>query len=103
MSTDALSLLLRTPLERVGPLPLHEQLRSSIEIAIISGDLADGDPLPSVRRLSKELGIAPSTVVRVYRDLLDTQLIKSVPQRGFFVTTSPELNGDGPAWWRSAA
>src|SRR5262249_50125450 len=96
MSTVSLARLLRAPLDRQGPLPLHEQLRSSIEIAIISGDLADGDPLPSVRRLSKELGIAPSTVVRVYRDLLDTQLIKSVPQRGFFVTTNPEANGDGP-------
>jgi GntR family transcriptional regulator len=91
-----LSILLRSPLDRTGPLPLHEQLRSSIEIAIISGDLPDGASLPSVRRLSTELGIAPSTVVRVYRDLLDAQLIKSVPQRGFFVTTSPESNGDGP-------
>jgi DNA-binding transcriptional regulator YhcF (GntR family) len=96
MSTDTSTLWLRTPLDRRGPLPLHEQLRSSIEIAIIAGDLEDGAPLPSVRRLSSELGIAPSTVVRVYQDLLDAQLIKAVPRHGYFVTTGPALDSEAP-------
>lgn len=97
MSTDVATLLLRSPLQRGGPLPLHEQLRSLLEIGIISGDLEDGVPLPSVRRLARELGIAPSTVVRVYRDLLDEQLIKSVPQRGYFVTTGLTTDAEAPS------
>src|SRR5215470_12493838 len=97
MSTDASAVLFRLSLDRSGPLPLHEQLRSSIEIAIIAGDLEDGAPLPSVRRLSSEHGIAPSTVVRVYRDLLDAQLIKAVPKRGYFVATGPIFDSEAPA------
>lgn len=97
MNTDSRSILLRAPLERKGPLSLYEQLRSSIEMAIISGELPDGAPLPSVRRLAHDLGLGASTVVRVYRELMDTDLIRAIPKRGYFVSTSYRPDAEAPA------
>jgi len=51
------------------PLPPGEQLRSQLVLLILSGTLAEGARLPSVRRLSADLKLAPGTVARVYKDL----------------------------------
>jgi GntR family transcriptional regulator len=91
------SIVLRTPLERKGLLPLHEQLRSALEMAIIAGEIPDGAALPSVRQLAETLDVSCSTVVRVYRDLRDAQLIRSSPKRGYFVTAGVTPDEDRPA------
>ncbi len=92
-------MLLRAPLQRRGPLPLHEQLRAALEMAIIAGEIPDGAALPSVRQLAGTLGVACSTVVRVYRDLRDEQLVQSAPKRGYFVTAGavPACHGSSIA------
>jgi GntR family transcriptional regulator len=64
-------------------------------MAIISGELPEGAALPSVRKLAKDLGVAVTTIVRVYHELLDEQLIRAVPKRGFFVSTGPAGDVDG--------
>ncbi|MCC6791271.1 MAG: winged helix-turn-helix transcriptional regulator [Thermomicrobiales bacterium] len=79
-------MLAQLPLERNGELSLYRQLRAGIEMAIIDGELPDGAPLPSVRRLAASLNVAPITVVQAYRDLQAMQLIRSVPKRGYFVS-----------------
>lgn len=86
MSTDIAVIVTQLALDRKGIIPLYVQLRSALEMAIISGTLADGTPLPSVRRLAEALEIAPITVLQAYRDLQEEYLVRSVPKRGYFVT-----------------
>lgn len=51
------------------PTPPFEQIRRQIVVAIDSGTLVDGDRLAPVRQLAGDLGVAPGTVARAYREL----------------------------------
>ncbi|MFP4235863.1 MAG: aminotransferase class I/II-fold pyridoxal phosphate-dependent enzyme, partial [Nitriliruptoraceae bacterium] len=44
-------------------------LQHDLETAVRHGRLSPGDPLPSVRRLARELGLSPTTVASAYREL----------------------------------
>ncbi len=52
-----------------SPTPLYDQIADRIRVAVASGDLGPGDPLPSVRRLAASLRVNPATVVQAYRTL----------------------------------
>jgi len=52
-----------------SPTPLYDQIADRIRVAVASGDLRPGDPLPSVRRLASQLRVNPATVVQAYRTL----------------------------------
>lgn len=81
-------------LDRKGPVPIYEQLRAGIEMAIITGELPDGSPLPAVRRLAATLEVSPNTVVRAYRDLELEGVLRSVPKRGHFVIGAEHSDPD---------
>ena len=49
--------------------PIYEQITSQIKNMIISGELQEGDALPSMRLLAKELRISVITTKRAYDDL----------------------------------
>lgn len=51
------------------PRPPFEQLRSQLIDQIMGRELPAGAKLPPVRRLAEELGLAPNTVARAYREL----------------------------------
>ncbi|WOQ17960.1 GntR family transcriptional regulator [Raineyella sp. W15-4] len=54
------------PAARTAP---YEQLRQQVIDQIRAGTLLPGTRLPPVRRLAEDLGIAPNTVARAYREL----------------------------------
>jgi len=60
-----------------NPTPPFEQIRSQLSAQILTGVLADGDRLPSVRQLASDLGLAPGTVARAYSILEADALIES--------------------------
>jgi DNA-binding transcriptional regulator YhcF (GntR family) len=60
------------------------QLREFVE----RGDLRPGDPLPTVRQLATDLGVAPNTVARAYTDLQDAGWLTSDGRRGTRVAQS---------------
>ena len=68
--------------------PPFEQLRAGLVDAMTSGELAPGDRLPTVRRLAEDLGIAPGTVARAYRELEASTLIETRGRNGTFVAFS---------------
>ena len=68
--------------------PPFEQLRVQLVEQIRSGELAAGARLPTVRRLAEDLGIAPNTVARTYRELESDGVIETRGRHGSFVTTS---------------
>ncbi|MBD8078398.1 GntR family transcriptional regulator [Cellulosimicrobium arenosum] len=73
--------------------PHYEQLRAQIAALVTAGELADGQRLPTVRALANDLGIAPGTVARTYRDLEAAGLVTSRRRVGTLVTApAPTLD-----------
>jgi len=56
-------------LNRKGGVPLHDQLLAQLELKILTGAVAHGQRLPSVRALARRLGLHANTVSSAYRDL----------------------------------
>lgn len=67
------------PFQQIG-----DQLREFVE----RGDLRPGDPLPTVRQLASDLGVAPNTVARAYTDLRAAGWLTSEGRRGTRVAES---------------
>lgn len=55
--------------EASSPVPIYAQIVGQVRAAVAAGDLAEGDPLPSVRQLAGELRVNPNTVAQAYREL----------------------------------
>lgn len=68
--------------------PVYEQIVSQMERFVLTGVLAPGSQLPSVRNLSVELAINPNTIQRAYTELDRKGVICSVPGKGCFVSES---------------
>jgi DNA-binding transcriptional regulator YhcF (GntR family) len=66
--------------------PPFEQLRMQLVQQIASGQLAGGVRLPTVRKLAEDLGLAPNTVARTYRELEADGFIATRGRNGSFVT-----------------
>ena len=49
--------------------PIYEQITSQIKALVMNGELKEGDSLPSMRTLAKELRISVITTKRAYEDL----------------------------------
>lgn len=71
--------------------PLYEQIEEQIKSQIMTGELKEGDALPSMRVLAKELKISIITTKRAYEDLERDGFIESVTGKGSFVK---RVNGD---------
>lgn len=67
--------------------PPFEQMRVQMLALVSSGDLAPGTRLPTVRRLAEDLGIAPNTVARTYRELEGDGIIETRGRHGSFVSS----------------
>lgn len=66
-------------------LPIYEQITSQIKNLIITGELEEGDALPSMRLLAKELRISVITTKRAYEELEREGFVESVQGKGSFV------------------
>lgn len=73
-------------LDPASPEPPFAQLRAQVTAQINDKTLQPGDRLPTVRRLAGDLGIAPNTVARAYRELEADGLIIGRGRAGTFVT-----------------
>ena len=49
--------------------PHYEQIRSQVTRAVLTGSIAPGTRLPTIRQLAGDLGLATNTVARAYREL----------------------------------
>ena len=76
---------MRVVISNSAGVPLYEQIKDQIKAAILSGDLAEGEVLPSVRALARDLRISVITTTRAYADLAQEGFVASVPGKGAFV------------------
>ena len=65
--------------------PIYDQIVSQVKAQILSGKLKEGDALPSLRALAKDLRISVITTKRAYADLEAQGFIETVQGKGSFV------------------
>ena len=65
--------------------PLYAQIVDQIRQQIVSGALAAGEPLPSLRALASDLRVSLITTTRAYNELAAKGLTVNVPGKGSFV------------------
>ena len=68
-------------------LPIYEQISSQIKALIMNGTLKEGELLPSIRVIAKELKVSVITTKRAYADLERDGFIEVVQGRGSFVSS----------------
>ncbi len=65
--------------------PIYDQIYTQIKSKIIADELKEGDALPSMRTLAKELRISVITTKRAYEELEKDGFIVSITGKGSFV------------------
>ena len=65
--------------------PIYDQITSQMKSKILAGEMKEGDALPSMRFLAKELRISVITTKRAYEELERDGFIATVPGKGSFV------------------
>ena len=64
--------------------PIYEQVRDGLRHLVVTGAIAEGEKLPSVRALAASLAINPNTIQRAYTALESEGYLSSEPGRGAF-------------------
>ena len=82
---------MRILLSNSSPDPIYEQILRQVRAQILSGDLKEGQALPSIRKLAQNLQISVITTKRAYDELEREGLIDTVAGKGTFVA-SPNLD-----------
>ena len=72
-------------ISNAGGVPIYEQIVTQIKAKIIAGELREGDALPSMRLLAKELRISVITTKRAYEELERDGFLVTYPGKGSFV------------------
>lgn len=65
--------------------PIYLQLKDQIRDMILSGDLKEGDSLPSVRHVAMDYKVNPITVSKSYQLLVEEELVEKKRGLGMFV------------------
>ena len=73
-------------IDKKSDIPVWVQLKQRITYCILSGQIAPGEQLPTVRELAIDLDVNYHTVNKVYRELEDMGLLEILSGKGTFVT-----------------
>ena len=79
-----------------GSEPIYLQIVNHVKRGIVSGEIPDGDELPSRRMLSALLGVNPNTVQKACRMLEEEGILVSHAGSKSFVTFTAERR---QSWW----
>lgn len=66
--------------------PIYDQIKKQILDAIMSGELKEGECLPSIRGLARDLKVSVITTTKAYNDLEMAGYIFAVKGKGYFVS-----------------
>ena len=66
------------------PRPIYEQVMDGLRKLMVTGVIAEGEKLPSVRTLASSLAINPNTIQRAYEALEAEGYLCSVAGKGSF-------------------
>jgi len=82
---------LKIIISNASNVPLYEQIKEAIKSEILSGELKEGEQLPSVRSLSKDLKVSILTVKKSYDELADEGFVETRQGLGSFVVEGNSL------------
>lgn len=75
---------------------LQTQIREALVSAILDGQLAREEPIPSTRKMAKSLGVSRNTVVLAYQGLLDDGYLVARERSGYYVSEKALEGGPPP-------
>ena len=81
-------------------IPIYRQITEHVRLAVTTGKLTVGDPLPSVRALAEELVVNPNTVARAYSELMREGLLEARAGRGVFIAPKRKVYSRAEGWRR---
>jgi GntR family transcriptional regulator len=83
---------MRVLISNASPDPIYDQIVRQVKAQILSGELREGDLLPSIRGLAQDLQISVITTKRAYDELEREGFINTVGGKGTFVAAqNPEF------------
>ncbi|MCD6450508.1 MAG: GntR family transcriptional regulator [Thermotogaceae bacterium] len=65
--------------------PIYQQIKEKIKEMIAKGEIKEGDFVPSIRVLAKDIGVNVNTIARAYRELAMEGVLKVVRGEGYIV------------------
>ena len=72
-------------LSNTAGVPIYVQIEDQIKAAILRGELSEGEALPSIRALARDLRVSVITTTRAYAERVPDGLVANVPGKGYFV------------------
>lgn len=66
-------------------IPIYQQISDQFKADILEGKLTQGEYLPSIRSLAKDLKISVITTMKAYEQLEAEGLVTAVQGKGFYV------------------
>ena len=75
----------RIIIRNTAGIPIYEQIKEQIKEAILNDELREGEALPSIRQLARDLKISVITTTRAYSDLEKDGYVANVQGKGCFV------------------
>ncbi len=85
------NLAVRIWIDENARIPPYEQLRAQLRLMVSSGQLKPRERLSPIRSLAAELGLAPGTVARAYRELEWEGIVEGRGRAGTFVVSEPPV------------
>lgn len=76
---------MRIIVQNLSEIPIYQQIYDQLKEAILKGELKEGDSLPSIRQLGRELKISVITTTRAYTELEKDGYVIIVQGKGCFV------------------
>ena len=65
--------------------PIYEQIKEQIKASILTGELSENAPLPSLRQLARDLQVSLVTTTRAYSELELEGFVQTMPGKGVYV------------------
>src|SRR5690606_17902034 len=75
---------------------LYQRIAQQLADDIRAGGCRPGERVPSVRKMSEQLGVSHAPVLQAYANLEDQGMIRARPQSGFYVHHPPALTATTP-------
>jgi len=77
---------MRIIISNSSPVPIYQQIKDNIIDQILSNEINEDEPLPSIRNLAKDIKISVMTIKKAYDELEKEGYIMSVQGKGTFVS-----------------
>lgn len=81
-------------LDRNSPVPASTQIFDQIRSLVAAGTISAGHQLPTIRQMARDLGVAPGTVARTYRDLESAGITEGRGRNGTFIASEASVDRD---------